>query len=130
LGKDPDETTHRANMQIADVMLDSFPYNGATTTLETLWLGIPLVTRVGEQFAARNSYTFMLNAGLTAGIAWTAEEYVDWGVKFGNSAELRQQVAGQLLDARSTAPVWNARQFTQDMEQAYREMWERSQENQ
>jgi predicted O-linked N-acetylglucosamine transferase (SPINDLY family) len=124
LDKDPDEITHRANLQIADVMLDSFPYNGATTTLETLWLGIPLVTRVGQQFAARNSYTFMVNAGITEGIAWSAEEYLEWGIMLGTDADLRQQVAGKLLDARSTAPLWNARQFTKDMENAYLDMWQ------
>ncbi|NET83920.1 MAG: O-linked N-acetylglucosamine transferase, SPINDLY family protein, partial [Moorea sp. SIO1F2] len=46
----PTEAVHRANLGIADVVLDTYPYNGATTTLETLWMGIPLVTRVGEQF--------------------------------------------------------------------------------
>ncbi len=130
LPKDPDEITHRANLQIADVMLDSFPYNGATTTLETLWLGIPLVTRVGEQFAARNSYTFMVNAGITEGIAWSAAEYLEWGIKLGTDAELRQQVAGQLLDSRSKAPLWNARQFTKEMEAAYQSMWEHHQQKQ
>jgi predicted O-linked N-acetylglucosamine transferase (SPINDLY family) len=128
LGKDPDEFTHRANLQIADVMLDSFPYNGATTTLETLWLGIPLVTRVGQQFAARNSYTFMVNAGITEGIAWSAQEYLEWGIRLGTDSDLRQQVAGKLLDARSTAPLWNARQFTKDMEDAYHGMWEHHQQ--
>ncbi|NER99796.1 MAG: O-linked N-acetylglucosamine transferase, SPINDLY family protein, partial [Symploca sp. SIO1B1] len=67
------EATHRANLAIADVILDTYPYNGATTTLEALWMGIPLVTRVGEQFAARNSYTMMMNVGVTEGIAWTDE---------------------------------------------------------
>lgn len=130
LDKDPDEITHRANLQIADVMLDSFPYNGATNTLETLWLGIPLVTRVGQQFAARNSYTFMVNAGITEGIAWSAAEYLEWGIRLGTDAELRQQIAGKLLDARSTAPLWNARQFTKEMETAYGSMWEHHLKNQ
>jgi predicted O-linked N-acetylglucosamine transferase (SPINDLY family) len=130
LDKDSDEITHRANLQIADVMLDSFPYNGATTTLETLWLGIPLVTRVGQQFAARNSYTFMVNAGITEGIAWSAEEYLEWGIRLGTDADLRQQVAGKLLDVRSTAPLWNARQFTKDMENAYGGMWQNHQQKQ
>jgi predicted O-linked N-acetylglucosamine transferase (SPINDLY family) len=67
LGEDPNEMTHRANLQIADVVLDTFPYNGATTTLETLWLGIPMVTTKGTQFAARNSYAFMTCAGITEG---------------------------------------------------------------
>ncbi len=118
-----DELTHRANLAIADVVLDTFPYNGATTTLETLWMGIPMVTQVGQQFAARNSYTFMLNAGITEGIAWSEQEYVEWGVKLGLDRELRMQVREKLRLGRQTAPVWNAKQFTLDMEQAYREMW-------
>lgn len=76
---DATESIHRANLAIADVVLDTYPYNGATTTLETLWMCIPLVTRVGEQFASRNSYTMMVNAGISEGIAWTDAEYVEWG---------------------------------------------------
>jgi predicted O-linked N-acetylglucosamine transferase (SPINDLY family) len=126
----PDEYTHRANLAIADIVLDTFPYNGATTTLETLWMGIPMVTQVGEQFAARNSYTFMLNAGIEEGIAWSEEEYVDWGVKLGLDRELRWKIQGKLRSGRTTAPVWNAKQFTLDMEQAYQEMWAKYQEQQ
>ncbi|WP_373543308.1 O-linked N-acetylglucosamine transferase, SPINDLY family protein [Chamaesiphon sp.] len=119
----PDEPTHRANLAIADIVLDTFPYNGATTTLETLWMGIPMVTQVGQQFAARNSYTFMLNAGITEGIAWNQQEYIEWGVKLGLDRDLRDKIAGKLRSGRTTAPVWNAKQFTLDMEAAYRQMW-------
>ncbi|WP_013322984.1 hypothetical protein [Gloeothece verrucosa] len=117
------EEIHRANLTIADVVLDTFPYNGATTTLEVLWMGIPLVTRVGQQFAARNSYTFMIHAGLTEGIAWTDEEYIQWGIKLGTDERLRQQIAWKLKNGRKTAPLWNAQQFTRDMENAYQQMW-------
>lgn len=130
LERDRDEYTHRANLAIADVVLDTFPYNGATTTLETLWMGIPIVTQVGQQFAARNSYTFMINAGITEGIAWSQQEYIDWGIKLGLDRELRWQVKGKLHTGRTSAPVWNAKQFTLDMEQAYREMWAHYQEQQ
>jgi predicted O-linked N-acetylglucosamine transferase (SPINDLY family) len=130
LERDRDEYTHRANLAIADVVLDTFPYNGATTTLETLWMGIPIVTQVGQQFAARNSYTFMINAGITEGIAWNQQEYIDWGIKLGLDRELRWQVKGKLHAGRTSAPVWNAKQFTLDMEQAYREMWAQYQEQQ
>ncbi|MEH1933146.1 MAG: tetratricopeptide repeat protein [Nostoc sp.] len=119
------ESVHRANLGIADIVLDTFPYNGATTTLETLWMGIPLVTRVGEQFAARNSYTMMINAGITEGIAWTDEEYVEWGVRLGKDEALRQQVALKLKASRQTAPLWNGKQFTREMEKAYEQMWQR-----
>jgi predicted O-linked N-acetylglucosamine transferase (SPINDLY family) len=119
-----DEITHRANLAIADIVLDTFPYNGATTTLETLWMGIPMVTQVGQQFAARNSYTFMLNAGIEEGIAWSQAEYIEWGVKLGLDRNLRDKVQGKLRSGRTTAPVWNAKQFTLEMEAAYRQMWE------
>jgi predicted O-linked N-acetylglucosamine transferase (SPINDLY family) len=122
---DPSESVHRANLAIADVVLDTAPYNGATTTLETLWMGIPLVTRVGQQFAARNSYTMMMNAGITEGIAWTDEEYVEWGVRLGKDRALRHQVALKLKASRQTAPLWNGKQFTCEMEKAYEQMWQR-----
>ena len=119
------EMTHRANLALADIVLDTYPYNGATTTLETLWMGIPLVTRVGQQFSARNSYTFMMNAGITEGIAWTDEEYVEWGIRLGTDEQLRKEVAWKLRQSRKSAPLWNGQQFTRDMEAAYRQMWER-----
>lgn len=117
------EATHRANLAIADVVLDTYPYNGATTTLETLWMGVPLVTRVGEQFAARNSYTMMMNAGISEGIAWTDEEYIEWGIRLGKDAKLRQEVVWKLRQSRQTAPLWNGKQFTREMEKAYGQMW-------
>ena len=117
------ESVHRANLGIADIVLDTYPYNGATTTLETLWMGIPLVTRVGEQFSSRNSYTMMINAGVTEGIAWTDEEYVEWGIRLGKDPVLRQQIAWQLRRSRQTSPLWNAKEFTREMEKAYEQMW-------
>ena len=118
------EEEHRANMLIADVVLDTYPYNGATHTIETLWMEVPLVTQVGEQFAARNSYTMMINAGITEGIAETDQEYIEWGVRLGIDQELRQQVIAKLRQAKHTAPLWNARQFARDMEAAYQQMWD------
>jgi predicted O-linked N-acetylglucosamine transferase (SPINDLY family) len=123
LEKDPCEEIHRANLSIADVVLDTYPYNGATTTLETLWMEIPLVTKVGKQFAARNSYTFMTNAGLTEGIAWTDKEYIEWGIRLGTDDQLRQQIIWKLQKSKKAAPLWNAKQFTQEMEIAYQQMW-------
>ncbi|MDB9518816.1 tetratricopeptide repeat protein [Roseofilum reptotaenium CS-1145] len=121
----PSEAMHRANMSILDVVLDTFPYNGATTTLETLWMGVPIVTQVGKQFAARNSYTMMMNVGVTEGIAWTDEEYIKWGIRFGKEPELRQNVAWKLKESRKTSPLWNSKQFAREMEKAYEQMWQR-----
>jgi predicted O-linked N-acetylglucosamine transferase (SPINDLY family) len=119
----PDEFTHRANLQIADVALDTYPYNGATTTLEILWAGVPLVTRVGHTFSARNSYAFLRNVGVNEGIAWTDEEYIEWGIRLGQDEALRQLVRWKLRQSRHTSPLWNAKQFTCELETAYQQMW-------
>ncbi len=119
-----EEEVHRANLGIADVVLDTYPYNGATTTMETLWMGIPMVTRVGQTFSSRNSYGMMVNAGLTEGITWSEEEYVQWGIRLGTELELRQKIAWKLGRSRQIAPLWNARQFTRHMETAYEKMWQ------
>jgi predicted O-linked N-acetylglucosamine transferase (SPINDLY family) len=124
LPQDTTEAIHRANLGIADVVLDTYPYNGATTTLETLWMCIPLVTRVGEQFSARNSYTMMMNVGVTEGIAWTNNEYLEWGIRLGKDAVLRQQISWKLLQSRRTSPLWNGKQFAREMENAYEQMWQ------
>jgi predicted O-linked N-acetylglucosamine transferase (SPINDLY family) len=121
----PTDMEHRANLAIADIVLDTYPYNGATTTLETLWMGVPIVTRVGEQFAARNSYTMMMNAGITQGIAWSDEEYVEWGVKLGKDEKLRQEIVWKLRKSRQTSPLWNGKKFAREMENAYLQMWQR-----
>ncbi|WP_071518621.1 hypothetical protein [Geitlerinema sp. PCC 9228] len=125
LSKVPLEATHRGNLRIADVVLDTYPYNGATTTLETLWMEIPIVTQVGTQFAARNSYTMLLNAGVTAGIAWSQEEYIEWGIRLGKDPQLRQNISWQLRVGKKTAPLWNSEQFTRDLEKAYEQMWQK-----
>ena len=123
LGQAKSEAEHRANLAIADVVLDTYPYNGATTTLETLWAGIPLVTRAGQQFSGRNSFAMLTQVGVEAGIAWSDREYVEWGVRFGQDLALRQQVAWQLRRSRQTSPLWDGRGLTRDLEAAFEEMW-------
>ncbi|APB35203.1 Putative O-linked N-acetylglucosamine transferase, SPINDLY family [Gloeomargarita lithophora Alchichica-D10] len=125
------EYVHRANLQcLADVILDTYPYNGATTTLEALWLGIPLVTRVGQQFAARNSYAFLTQCGISEGIAHSAEEYVAWGVRLGTDSELRQEIRQRLLASRRTSPLWDGERFAQQFGCALQEMWRTYQQSQ
>lgn len=67
----------------------------------------------------------MINVGVTEGIAWTDEEYVEWGIRLGTDEKLRQQVAWKLRRSRQTSPLCNAKQFTREMEQAFQQMWAR-----
>ena len=119
---DENEFVHRANLQIADIILDTYPYSGATTTLEAIWMGIPIVTKVGQQCAARNSYTFLAQLGVKEGVAFTDEEYVYWGTRLGLEPKLRQSIYFQMHQSRQTAPVWNTKAFVKDMENAWLKM--------
>ncbi|HIK22836.1 MAG TPA: glycosyltransferase [Thermosynechococcus sp. M3746_W2019_013] len=109
---------HRANLYDVDVVLDTYPYAGGAMSLEALWLEVPLVTKVGQQFVARHTYTFLKNVGVEEGIAFNDEEYVHWGIRFGTEPHLRQQVSWKLRQAKRHAPLWNPQRFSRQMEQA------------
>lgn len=91
-------------------------------------MGIPVVTRVGEQFASHQGYTLLMNAGITEGIAWSDEEYVEWGIRLGTDPKLRQKIFNQLQSSKQRSPLWNTRQFAREVEIAYEQMWKRYQD--
>ena len=66
----------------------------------------------------------MVNEGMSEGIAWSDEEYIDWGIKLGKDKQLRRKVIAKLDESRKTSPLWNARQFTKNVEIDYRQMWQ------
>jgi predicted O-linked N-acetylglucosamine transferase (SPINDLY family) len=117
LGRTRTEEEHRTIYQIADVLLDTYPFNGVTHTLEALWFQLPTVTLVGQQLYARASYSFMQSVGLSAGIAQSWTEYVEWGIRLGCDRHLRDSIQAQLAQAKqseSLAPLWNPRKFAAD----------------
>jgi predicted O-linked N-acetylglucosamine transferase (SPINDLY family) len=65
-----------------DLALDTYPYTGGITTCEALWMGVPVVTRVGTTFAARQSYSHLMNAGLDDLATWSAAEFVERAVSW------------------------------------------------
>jgi protein O-GlcNAc transferase len=112
------EEKHRMIYKIADILLDSYPFNGGTHTLEALWFNVPVVTKTGEQFFSRFGYSFLNTLGIEAGIAHNWEEYIDWGTKLGKNPDLTNKIKTQLAQSKQTehlAPLWNPKKFAQDM---------------
>jgi len=106
-----------------DLALDSTPYGGGTTTFDTLWMGVPVLTLAGERSAGRSSASILGALGLQDWIARSADEYVRLAV--GHAAD-----AGRLAALRATlrarlraSPLMDEARFARDMESAYREMW-------
>lgn len=112
------EEEHRIVYKIADVLLDSYPYNGGTHNLEALWFNLPIVTRSGEQYLSRMGYSFLQAVSLSEGVAKSWEEYSDWGIQLGNNTELRLSVRDKLVQSKqpeTLSPLWNPKKLARDM---------------
>ncbi len=84
-------------LSIADIQLDTYPYGGWTTNMEALYMGLPIITQEGDM--ARNRWgAHMLRAlGVYEGIANSADEYIEWAVRFARDRELRKYVRGKIV---------------------------------
>ncbi len=110
-----------------DILLDTFPYPGGTTTAEALWMGVPTLTLSSIGMLGRQGEALMVNAGLAEWVASSEEEYVRKAVAWGNADEhQRQALATQRVNMREQviqSPVFNAKQFANDFVDALYGMW-------
>jgi predicted O-linked N-acetylglucosamine transferase (SPINDLY family) len=106
-----------------DIALDSYPYNGATTTCEALWMGVPVVSLAGETHASRMGASILGAVGLQELVAQTPDQYLDIATGLARDpARLAALRAGLRARMRASA-LMDAQGFTRDLESAYREMW-------
>ncbi len=125
IGLTKTEEEHRAIYDVADVLLDSYPYNGGTHNLEALWANLPIITRAGEQYLSRMGYSFLKAVNLDIGVAWSWEEYTALGIQFGRDQNLRQQIRHHLIKSKqydNLAPLWNAQKLAQQMYRVFEEL--------
>lgn len=112
-----------ATYQRVDIALDPFPYPGGTTSVEALWMGVPVITRRGDRFLSRVGETVVTNAGLTDWIAENDEQYVALALARASDlsalATLRNRLRAQLLDS----PLFDAQRFARHFEAALHGMW-------
>ncbi len=110
-----------------DILLDTFPYPGGTTTAEALWMGVPTLTLALPSMLGRQGEALMMNAGLSNWIARSEEEYVQKAIAWGSVAtEQRQELAAlraKLREQVRQSPVFEAKQFATDFVDALYGMW-------
>ncbi|MGF1494711.1 MAG: tetratricopeptide repeat protein [Microcoleaceae cyanobacterium] len=122
IGMTKTEEEHRSIYEVADILLDSYPYNGGTHNLEALWANLPILTRSGQQYLSRMGYSFLKATNLDVGVAWSWEEYVELGIQLGQNADLRLQIREHLIRAKqptNLAPLWNPQKLAQRMYQTF-----------
>lgn len=117
---------HVARLQAADIGLDTFPYNGHTTTSDKLWAGLPVVTMKGSNFASRVSESLLNALGMPQLVAPDAKSYVDFCVRLATDAEERAAIRQTLAANRFTAPLFDTERFTRHLETAFTMMIERA----
>jgi len=106
-----------------DIALDTFPYNGATTTLDTLWMGTPIVALRGERALSRGCYSILKALGADELIATGHDEYVEINVRLARDADWRSRLRDTLRPRLAASPLMDAKRFVADLEGLYREMW-------
>lgn len=106
-----------------DVALDPFPFGGGTTTAETLWMGVPLVTLRGDRWVGRVSESLLNAVGLSDLVAADEDEYIALAVKVMADVDTRTHWRKHLRETAKASPMCDAATFTANLESAYRTMW-------
>jgi protein O-GlcNAc transferase len=106
-----------------DMTLDPFPINGATTTCESLWLGVPVISLVGDRFYSRAGLSVMNAAGLPDFVAATPEDYLKIPALLAENFQLLAGIRAGLREHLAASPLIDNTGFARNVEKIYREIW-------
>jgi protein O-GlcNAc transferase len=106
-----------------DIALDTFPYNGTTTTCEALWMGVPVVSRAGGVHMSRVGETILRCAGLNELVAQSADDYADIAIALALDQARRKLLRMNLRDQLLWSPLLDHQGFTRKLEHQMRQAW-------
>jgi predicted O-linked N-acetylglucosamine transferase (SPINDLY family) len=109
-----------------DIALDPFPYGGAITTCDSLWMGVPVVTLSGRTAVGRAAQSILCNVGLPELVAKMEDEYIQIAASLAGDPARLESLRASLRQRMADSPVMNTKQFARDIEAAYRMMWKTS----
>jgi protein O-GlcNAc transferase len=118
---------HLARHRLADLFLDTLPYNAHTTASDALWAGLPVLTCIGETFAGRVAASLLNAIGLSELITTTLETYEQMAIDLATHPEKLAAIKHKLAKNRLTTPLFDTKLFTKHIEAAYTAMYERYQ---
>lgn len=116
---------HLARHRLADLFLDTQPYNAHTTASDALWLGLPVLTLIGQSFVSRVAASVLSAIRLTELITSTEQEFESLAIELANDRKELDRIKKKLAAARTTAPLFDVALFTRHIEKAYEMMLER-----
>ena len=113
---------HLARHSLGGLGLDTFNYNGHTTTSDALWAGLPVLTKIGESFAARVSASILNSLGMPELITYTEEEYEEKALYLAKNPVELVRLKSKLNKLRKTSTLFNTEIFTKDLENKFIEL--------
>jgi predicted O-linked N-acetylglucosamine transferase (SPINDLY family) len=116
-----------ARYRVADLFLDTHPYNAGTTASDALKMGLPLLTMQGKSFNSREAASILTSINLPELITNTPEEYEALAIELATNPDKLNAIKDKLKSNLSTAPLFDTKRFTKNIESAYTQMYERSQ---
>jgi protein O-GlcNAc transferase len=119
-----DDKEHLMTYHRVDISLDTFPYNGTTTTCESMWMGVPCVTLVGDQHRGRVGKSLLHQVECQELIANTSQEYIDICVELGENHKRTASLRKGLREKLLTSPLCNTRYFSEIFDYLYGKMWQ------
>ena len=119
---------HIARFQLADLFLDTIPYNGGATASDALWCGVPVVSCTGEAFASRMAASLLNAVGMPELAAGDLGAYEALALKLAKDTTSLNTLKERLRTGRSSFPLFDTAQFTRNLEAAYTHMWRRAQD--
>jgi predicted O-linked N-acetylglucosamine transferase (SPINDLY family) len=114
-----------ARYKVADLFLDTFPYNAGTTASDALWAGVPVLTRTGDVFASRVAGSLLNAMGLPELITDNAEDYVLKAIELGNHPSKLAEIKAKLAHNIPTTDLFNTYKFARSIEALFAKMHER-----
>ncbi len=118
---------HLARHRLADLFLDTLPYNAHTTASDSLWAGVPVLTCSGATFAARVAGSLLKAVGLDELITQSLEDYEALALKLAHDPAYLSSLKERLVRNRNSFPLFNTERTTRQIEAAYTMMWQRYQ---
>jgi predicted O-linked N-acetylglucosamine transferase (SPINDLY family) len=115
---------HLARLQLADLALDSFPYNSHSSGIDTLWAGVPMVTVLGDTFASRVGASLLKVVGLDELVATDTEAYFDMALALARDPKRLRLLREHLTSGRSSFPLFDMKGMAYDLEQVFFRMHE------
>ena len=114
---------HLESYNLIDIGLDTFPFNGATTTCEAMWMGVPVIALAGTAYHSGVGTSLLSNIGLPELVARTSDEYVSIAAGLAGELDRLQELRQSLRDRMAHSPLTDAKRFSSNLETCYRKMW-------